>query len=210
MRRGIVDNDVVLKLAQYGLLREFESWAAENKIALERLGTCEYVLCRPKVGASDEVREKIRQFCAHTAVLPEPTNAEILQVLSASSAINDGEALIFEACCTNNDALCFTGDKRALCALTQSEDLAEIQHLLSCKVYCIEQILAELMNAVGFEILVDAVRGKPEVDSALTSIFGRTVRADQSSVLEGLQSYYNAINVVTASGPLLAPFPSVN
>jgi hypothetical protein len=186
----LIDNDVLLKLARYGLLDEaialFECTPTDVRV----LATAKYRLLpaknRLRFCKDEESAARLEAFLKTSnpldAGLADP---DLLDVLNAVPNIDAGEALLFAVGANNRDTLVITGDKRSLAALCSHDSVADVSKALAGRVVSME-VLFSMLTEYQFTLIQERVRDKPDVDMTLKIVFGVTVPADFESVKEGL------------------------
>lgn len=189
-----VDNDVILKLAQYGILEQLPNLftGSDGQIQLLTLDSARYKLLpkrnRIELCKTEEVALRVEAFLDNAAkVTPADVDLAVLERLNAVPGIDAGEALLFAAAASSADGRVLTGDKRALAGLVDL-GLDHIGPLLINKVITLEALVQ------GFVVrdhasTQNAVRSNPTVDKALTMVFGMSAPASEESVQAGLYSY---------------------
>ncbi|MBP0624012.1 hypothetical protein [Cupriavidus consociatus] len=207
----LIDNDALLKLAQYDLLDRVVTTFGFKMEDVKVLHTAGYTLLpaknRLRRCKTEECATRLEEFLAGaTTIKLEDANADMIDMLSAPPNIDPGEALLLAAAASNMDAFVITGDKRALTALGEEESLAGVREALDSRVLSLELLFAFLVES-DFEDIQSAVRNKPEADRALTNIFGVSAPASLESVRSALDSYINHLRAAT--GPLLHPPPEL-
>lgn len=186
-----VDNDVILKLAQYGILEHLTTLFS-NPTDLVALDSARYKLLpkrnRLELCKTEDVASRVEIFLdAATPVSSEPVAIEILEELNGSPGIDTGEALLFAAAASVDNARVLTGDKRALAGLggLQHSNCAQA---LAGKIIMLEALI-QGFNQADPELTQNVVRSNPTVDKALTNVFGVSSPAAADSVVDGLESY---------------------
>ncbi len=205
-----IDNDALLKLAQYGLLEEALRSLNCTPGDVRVLPTARYSLipqkdrlrrCKDEASAG-----RLEAFLMSVGVLdPSAVDAMLMDELIALPGVDVGEAQLFAAAATQSAALIVTGDKRALAALCSAPTVANAVTALSGRIVAVEMVFAMLTDG-DFSITQSRVRAKPEVDKALTAIFGASAPASLDSVREGLRSYQGHLRTIT--GDLLYQYVS--
>jgi hypothetical protein len=205
-----VDNDVILKLAQYGLLhRLLELFSARTGTTeIFVLDSAQYKLL-PKRGPlelckTESAAAQITAFLdSATKLTPEAIDLELVEVLNAAPGIDPGEALLFAGAANSEEGRVLTGDKRALLGLAE-QDLEQISPLLSNKVITLEALIQGFVQ-LDHHTTQHCIRTNPRVDKALTNVFGVSIAAAEESIHAGLASYVG--HVRKALGPILSSGP---
>jgi hypothetical protein len=186
-----VDNDVILKLAQYGILEHLIS-LFPGPADLIALDSARYKLLpkrnRLELCKTEEVAGRVEAFLdAAVPASTEPVDVELLERLNGSPGIDTGEALLFATAASADNARVLTGDKRALAGLGGLQD-AYCSQALAGKIIMLEALL-QRFTQIDPGHTQQAVRSNPTVDKALTNVFGVSEPAAPDSVLAGLESY---------------------
>lgn len=186
-----VDNDVILKLAQYGILEHLIS-LFPGPADLIALDSARYKLLpkrnRLELCKTEEVAGRVEAFLdAAVPASTEPVDVELLERLNGSPGIDTGEALLFATAASADNARVLTGDKRALAGLGGLQD-AYFYQALAGKIIMLEALL-QGFTQIDPGHTQHAVRSNPTVDKALTNVFGVSAPAAPDSVLAGLESY---------------------
>lgn len=201
----LIDNDAILKLGRYDLLSKLSAVIGSDLTDVRTLPTAKYTLLpaanRLKRCKDPASANRVEAFLATSTPLEEgAADAEVLDQLNESPGIDSGEALLIAAAAANSDAVIITGDKRALLALCSDSALGPIAATLSGRIISLE-ILLEMYVDNDFENTQQCVRSQPDVDKALSIIFGKISPRDEASVRDALGSYTRDLQRQT--GPLL-------
>lgn len=206
----LLDSDAAKILCQYGLIEDlatalgislsdfsvlsqlrFQLHVADPPKALKKLGT-EMAVAQVKLLVSQ---------ASEVIVLVDSANYALLE---GTPDIDGGELALFAALCENSSAGLITGDKRSLVALCKVG--ATIQDSFSwAQILCLEEALALLVEHFGWSYVSDRVRARPDVNIALSTVFGRSVAASEQAISEGLQSYLRDVQSRT-SGKYQSPY----
>jgi hypothetical protein len=201
---GVVDNDIVLKGACYGLLPDVCGEGSE--VPAEDLGvlsSCRFVVAdrirrHGSLRDTDRALQALAPFLEATTIL-DPTEDE--QRLAADIEfgaqglglpLDAGESQLCAVLVERSIPLMLTGDKRAIVAM---EQLLEAYDWLSdaCgKVRCLEQLILVLIDRIEPDIVRACICGEPHVDTALGICFSCHEDATtEASIVECLESYIN-------------------
>ena len=208
----LLDSDAAKAVCQYGLIEEL---AAALNVALSDFSVLSQLRFQLHVADPAKALRKLGSELAVAQINLLVTQASEVIVLvdSANYAllegtpdIDGGELALFAALCEDSSAGLITGDKRSLVALCKVG--ATIQDSFSwAQILCLEEALALLVDHLGWSYVSDRVRARPDVNSAISSIFGRSVAASEQAVSEGLQSYLRDVQTRT-SGKYQSPYLS--
>lgn len=198
---GLVDNDVLLKGACYGLLTELlGSISSIQSIGI--LGSAQFVVPtrihkrKLKTGTSQAIA-LFQKFLASVSVV-EPTSQEQhlaadLEIMAQrlGLSLDSGESQLCAVLAIRLLPLLITGDKRAISSVDMLLDHDANLRPLRGKVMCLEQLFLALLKdestGVGIRTRVCA---EPDVDKAMSSCFSCSGGVDsKDSQMEGLRSY---------------------
>lgn len=204
----LLDSDVVKKLAQYHLLCELASSLQCEISSFAVLPQLKYQL---KLSNPHAGLEKLGTECAVNAVNTLVAEASEVSVDNPHNpilqlnipGIDTGEQVLFAALAECSEYRLISGDKCAFRALSKLNG-PQVIHGLWPRMYCLEQVVAIMIETHGFETISGKIRTRPDVDIALTNIFGRYQAAGPSGVQEGLSSYITGL--VQETGELFPNF----
>lgn len=195
-----LDNDVVLKLAYYGLLNHLlAELSAHGECAV--LGTAQFVTrnCVTRDGISRDVASTLsvlNDFLSSVEHL-EPSLPEVHLATQMEDAamrqhleLDAGESLLCSILIHRSMHRLFTGDKRAIQSIeTLMAQIADLTFLRS-RIACVEQVMGSLNGRLGPEIIRTAVCSVQAADTALALCFNcSSPEVDSESCIEGLTSY---------------------
>jgi hypothetical protein len=204
MRRLLLDNDVLLKLARYDLQDEFLR-TCSGDLPHYVLPTAKYrfYLSNKRKGVafagSRDAFTRLKRLLATATEITEEPSPEVSVALLAVPGIDPGEALLYAIASLDPESLLLTGDKRSLAALGSSQAIPAVDSIKG-RVKCFEQVVAELIQAHGAGVIVK-LRGRPW-DQAVSACVGSG--NSPKEVLCGLESYY--MDIQKRAGNILAPF----
>lgn len=188
-----IDNDVILKLAQYGILEHLPKlFTRRGEVQISVLDSARYKLLPKqnplKLCKSEEAASQIAMLLGIAQkVSVAGVDLAVLEQLNAVPGIDAGEALLFAAAAADVYSVILTGDKRALTGL--SEHHPEVLALsLSSKIITLEGLIQGFVELDHLSTQ-QAIRSKPAVDKALSMVFGVSAAASEESVQAGLNSY---------------------
>ena len=216
-----IDNDILKKLATFGLFDETLALFEANHDEINILTTAKYKFRREWEKAKrGRFRSSESQFVNYertielAETLPQIADSAIdlavFNQLSAFENIDQGEAVLtahvaqFIAKDKSCDAFILTGDKRYLRALA-SVGLPIVQPLFSHRFWCLEQLILWNINAYGFEFVREKVVPGKECDKALKAVFGSGDYSTSVNAMAALRSYVEALRQET--GNLLHLYP---
>lgn len=198
-----VDNDLMLKGAAYGLLREMLERFGSGPGAVGVVATARYVVRKriERLGSSDIRARASAEFevVLSRAEVLEPTESERafaarLEVCAQESglALDVGESQLCAIAVSRMVGTLLTGDKRAICAIESLLDTFQELQWLSGRVSCLEQAIDLLVERGDFEFVRGGICSSPDVDTALSICFQcRTGSSNLTQTISGLRSYIN-------------------
>lgn len=205
-----IDNDALLKLANYDLLETAFTMFGVRPEDIHVLATAKYVL----LPAKDRLRHCRNQGSANrldaflskvTKLNAEGVDSEMLDALVAQPGIDSGEALMLAMGASDPESHVITGDKRAVAALNAGKNLEGVNAALAGRILSLELLFLFLIEG-DFARVQTCVRNQPGIDKALTNAFGVSAPASLESVRGALNSYVEHLRRLT--GALLHPSPA--
>lgn len=204
-----VDNDIAVKLAQWGLLKRFSQHLTKQGGAeLFILSTLKYrfKLAEPsKAAALLGSAAAVAQLADFVALCKSAKlhNQAVAAALVDIPSIDAGEAALFASAAYYDAALVDTGDKNALRAL----GLLGVGHMatsaLAGRLACLEQTMHYLVGRWTFEQVRDAVIAVPTADTATFNCFDGKPHA---AALKALQQKVDELHLCCAGTLSAAPF----
>ena len=206
MRVG-VDNDIVLKVACYGLEEEllFSNPRMPNDIAV--LGSARFVVRRAihKMTLSGSMTasiERANSLIQHFASI-DPTEDEHasaakyeIDAQRVGANLDAGEGLLCAVAVRRSVRFVITGDKRAINAIDKVSRAHRELIALRGRIMSLEQLALTSLQAGFQERLRNAICSEREIDKTLTTCFRcRTQVSDEQSFAECLRSYISTIRL---------------
>ena len=198
-----LDNDVIIKLARWGLLGEVRHLIGER--VFDVLPTATWVVrghLKDNVAALHEAEVFIAQAVA--IELTEEELALSTQIADASARfalpVDPGEGILFAAACHRGRGYLVTGEKRAIIGaevlLKSVERLAD----LSGRFVCLEQLAIALVEGIGDSAVREKICADAEADKTLAICLGCASRNDDpASHAEGMLSYISDLRSAAPS-----------
>ena len=211
---ALVDNDVLLKGSCLGILRPL---IGRHPVETGVLGASRYVLPskirRFRTGdkGSAALQELLRYLQSATELEPTGPEARLaadLEFLAQATGLelDVGESQLCAVLVMRMVPTLLTGDKRAISAIEHLVDLEPRVGWIAGRVYCLEQLFAQLLPKLEIGALREAVCTEPIVDRALAICFGcSTTQAQRETILQGLLSYIGSVRATARR--VLAPDP---
>lgn len=213
--KALVDNDVLLKSARYGLLDQFLGGYPPVDDVVGVLGSARFVLTNLLVKSKEaadatEVLPRLLAFIDGNQVL-EPTvdeqelAAEFEAVAQqANLPMDTGESLLCSMLIRRTLPRLITGDKRAIVAVEQLIDLCPHIRDIVGKLMCMEQLVLERLTAESLEEIKMAICRRPSADKALFICCAcSSATPDIDVISEALNSYIRSLRT-TAQRALCA------
>lgn len=188
-----VDNDVILKLTSCDLFWEAIAALDCDADAVRVLKSAKHVF------NSSKTRRKYSDLVCDQAISvvtqcqPIHRQARNPYLNLSLENVDIGELILTFEAIGHENYLLATGDKRYLQALAQNKELEDMYRSLMGRVICFEQIIIRLVETQGFEVVRWKATSARDCDAALKAAFGSGLLADQSNVLDSLNSYINEI-----------------
>lgn len=199
----LIDNDALLKLARYGLLDAVVETFCCSSHVVRVLATAKYSLLpaknRLRQCKDEDSALKLEDFLKRSASLDiVDASPALLDTLNAIPSIDAGEALLLAVGASDRETLIITGDKRALAALSSDPAVSHVANALAGRIMTLEVVLQQLVEQ-QFAYTQSCVRSKPDVDKAISNVFGVSAPATIDSVHEGLTSYIEHLRGLTGA-----------
>lgn len=204
MRRvtiGLIDNDILLKLLAFDLFDEAILSLNLSSTSLRVLSTARFVFQQKRQQQrtyNDQIWQQALLLTEQCQSIPEPPPeslldylAELQQLEPFRNSIDEGETELILATRYTPDFILLSGDKRCLSALPQIP--TEIYSRLAGRVVCLELLLLELMEQLGYETLRSRIQPALQYDKTAKVCFGYSRPATEAEARQALQSYLNDI-----------------
>ena len=208
--KAVVDNDILLKGACYGLLDYLISPVCGGTEVAGVLGSARFVV-RDKIQNNPLRRDRAMALAAFSDFLNrttdlEPTETEQsmaadLEIAAQRAGLNldAGESQLCAILVNRLLPWLLTGDKRAIIAMDRLVDLDSRLDHLNGKVRCLEQLVLYALNDGNRSVFRTAVCSEPEIDKALSICFScQSEPSAAASTEEGLRSYIRALRTETS------------
>lgn len=196
----LVDNDVLIKLAHWGLLERLAPSLGAQANQVAALESLQFRARRAdkKLFSDAEVAQSLANFLGQTTSVPVADLAELEQ-LQGIVGLDAGEVALVAACLSDPEALLITGDKRAIAALVASCPPKIVERLCG-RVICLEQLMVCMANQGSSAVVIEGIMRCREIDTAVRAVVGPSGCPD-SSFREGMGAYIHDLR--RTSGPLL-------
>jgi hypothetical protein len=208
-----VDNDIAVKLAQWGILKRFSQHLTKQGGAdLYMVSTLKYrfKLAEPAkaavlLGSAAAVVQLI-DFVA----MCKPAkghDAAVAAALTNMPSVDAGEATLFAAAAHFDAALIDTGDKNALRAVGSLGEAHVVTRSLAGKIACLEQTMHYLIGRWTFDGVSQAVLSAPGADKAAFKCFDGTL---ELAALDALHTKVEELRTHCSGTLSLVPFAWIN
>lgn len=204
MSVALVDNDVLYKASMYGLAHSLIDTTPLGALEFHVLGAARFMISkrlakRPPARGAELALKEFEALFAKLGVL-EPTQEEVvlaadLEYLAgqAGQSLDGGESLLCAILIMRAWDLIFTGDKRAITAISTLLSQQAYKPLAG-KLVCLEQLFLHLLSVGDPAAVRAAVCCEQQADRALTNCFACHSKAPAiEGFFEGLNSYIKAI-----------------
>jgi hypothetical protein len=192
------DNDVVIKLAQYGLLEPLLEIVYQCECKTFVLPTLRYVagVGNPKRAAriftSLDKLEAVERLinASEQAEINQATIAQLVSTIS-KPGLDPGELILIGcAAASSTSTGIVIGDKRAIQALNS---ITELTNLLSrCLIIMLEHVIKKLLSSIDESFVIEKINTNTAVDISIRICFS-SARVDTiQQVFEALDSYIRA------------------
>jgi hypothetical protein len=201
---GLLDNDAIFKLAACDLLGEFLKaiGITPDDVFVHPAAAYQIPASRGKQDKVDryttEGLDRAAEFVRSVRVVERVKDEEVA-ALAQVREIDDGEAILFAATAFLSDCRLITGDKRSLRALMLTRDCDPILKRIEGRVICFEQTVLMCIRQCGFDEVKRRVLPVIGCDTALRVAFGSGEQAQETSVIETLESYIGELRATTGS-----------
>lgn len=195
--RLLVDNDVLIKLAHWGLLDQLPNCFDLDWPQVSALSSLQFRAARgdTKLFRAREAADVLSQHLSRTGEIPAGDAADISR-LQGVVDLDAGEIELVAACLADPEAMMVSGDKRALQALANTCP-PDIAARLSGRVVCLEQLLAMIARRTSCSTVIHGVLLCRELDSAVRAVIGPQGCSDVQ-FLEGMSAYITHLRTRTA------------
>lgn len=186
-----VDNDVAVKMAQWGLLRRFgQHLTKQGGAEVFIVSTLKYRFRLnepPKAAAMLGSAAAVAQLTDFLALCKPAQchNVAVAKSLTDVPSVDAGEATLFAAAAYYDTALVDTGDKNALRALGALGASHTAVKALVGKVACLEQTMEYLVGRWSFAEVSKAVLAFPAADKSTHQCFAGKAEPAALAALQG-------------------------
>ncbi|MEE3715705.1 hypothetical protein V2H45_02975 [Tumidithrix elongata RA019] len=191
-----LDNDVILKLSAFDLFDETLSILNLSWQQLQVVSSAQYTFRGKRYinQYSEPVCQKAIAIARQCQIVTVESISEFA-LLNGVKKIDAGEAELIAATANREVFWLVTGDKNCLEALATAPNLESICNRLRGRTICLEQLIYKLIELKGFTWVQERIIVGQECDRAIKIIFGWSEPASEATVLEGLQSYINDVQL---------------
>jgi hypothetical protein len=203
---ALLDNDVLYKLARFGLLADFEQLLLNRGYTRPHGRTAaapwsmRSMKDPPPADRWPDPAQAVafRDFCFQRCQGVTGAQATHLDALNVP-AFDAGEVALVARALEVHDAIVFTGDKRAIQAMASEPQLATVKVALARRIIHLEMVMETLSNELGWDIAAHRVLASG-VDIRLQKVYRQSTHAAMARVLS---ASIGALRTVTDD--LLAP-----
>jgi hypothetical protein len=192
---AFVDNDIIVKLAALDLCDEAFRALGLRDGDIQVLPTAKFRLYVAKnrekgiLRWGAETHGRIRAFLSQVGETPGSPDRDDEQSLANILGVDAGEAILFSAASRIPDSRMVTGDKRSIAALASEPKCKELVQKLAGRVVCLEQVVRDTIDKLGFATVLPRVTPGIHQDNTLGIVFSSGILTPETHVRDGLQSY---------------------
>jgi hypothetical protein len=197
--KALVDNDILLKGAEYGLLSPFAAAIPGGDERVGVLGAARYVVQDRLLRWSSEgtARDQFLTFLGENIeVEPTPEEQDMASSIETCAqrtgvGLDAGESQLCAVLISREVPLFVTGDKRAICAIELLLDAYALLLATAGRVLCLEQLVSALLEVSQIDSVRKAICNKPNADKALSICFccKSSNETSKENILAGITSY---------------------
>ena len=194
--RLFVDNDVLIKLAHWGLLDQLAASFDLDRRHVSALASLQFRAIRrdSKLFKTLETADALAEYLSGTSEIPAGRPVDLSELQGVTN-LDAGEVELIAACLSDPDALLISGDKRALIALAGLGP--GVGERLDGRVICLEQLLRMIAGRAGCGAVIEGVLVHRDLDSAMRSVVSPLGCTD-AHFLAGTTSYVTDLRRQTA------------
>lgn len=200
--KAVIDNDVLLKGAQYGLLPQFIAAIPGKDGSIGVLGAARYVVGNriSKHASGDNCDVALSMFydlldrnIELEPTLEEQYAASDLELCAQRMGVelDVGESQLCSILISRALPLLVTGDKRAICAIEALLNCNKLLTQAAGKVMSLEQVVCALLEVAHTESIREAICNTPTADRTLSICFccASAAPACKDDIMMGIASY---------------------
>lgn len=163
----LVDNDVLIKTAHWGLLDYIPACASTTWSRVAVLDSLHYRSRRHdrKLFLTPEVADRLSERLRSTMQTPPP-DPRIIHELQGRPDLDAGEVQLIASAIATQGSVLMTGDKRALRALS-APGLANLTRPLRGRVLCLEHVIKHALQQLGAVALAETIEPYRGLDTAI-------------------------------------------
>lgn len=192
-----LDNDVIIKLANYELLKTFSEISLVNGYAIEHLDSLPFYcyIHRPEKFSKRfdkiEAWQEVKEFLDGEHVSPlTDVSFSVTEKASdlVTSGLDAGELVLALSAQETPNSGFVSGDKRAVVSLSKQVTKGKI-NASNFLVVSFEQAIKILVCNKDLSLIVSKVTSNPDVDKSMKAIFSSSSIKNVERLLAGLNSY---------------------
>jgi hypothetical protein len=206
----IADNDFLIKLARWDLLDaflnvvnattrhvrvinslRFRTGIAKGKPNLQLLGTA-------------AAASRLDSFLRNTGP-PTPIDNDFIAAATGKLNLDHGEIVLLAGLCHGAGHFFYTGDKRAIAALSAFVG-TPYESKLKGRIVCLEQVIHRIVENHGIGTLRQNIAADLDADPGIANLLVGGAQTSAATLLTGLRSECH--DLLQRSGGLLFPYPA--
>lgn len=186
----LVDNDFLIKLARWDLLEEFlAAFGATPRhiraiFTLRRRlfanGNANLSLC-----GTPSAARRLDQFLLNSSTAT-PVDFDFVAAATGLNSLDAGEVTLLGALCAGGGNYFYTGDKRAIKALTALNG-SQFEEKYKGKIICLEQALLFMIGKLGFGSIRDKLCSDPDADPGIADLLVGGAQTSTEAFCAGLR-----------------------
>ena len=192
----LVDSDVFVLLSAAGLLEELATVLGFAPDAIRRLPALPHQLQKGRSFRRYDLaaRTTVLTKCEATASWDErPADNERFDRLVSVDGIDEGEAFFFATLSERPACLLTTGDSKALVALGNASDLADVRDQIRGRIVPLEGALLLLVRSLGAEAVGSRLKPLAPAHRTIDILFGTKDHFDDDEAVRQITSYLDSL-----------------
>lgn len=192
----LVDSDVFVLLSAAGLLDDLVAVLGFAADAVRRLPALPHQLQKGRSFQryDSAAREAVLAKCEATPSWDaRPADSTRFDRLVAVDGIDEGEAFFFATLAERPACLLTTGDNRALVALGNASDLADVRDQIRGRLVALEGALLLLVRSLGAETVGSRLKPLASVHRTIDIVFGTKDHFDDAEAVRQITSYLDSL-----------------
>lgn len=205
----IVDNDFLIKLARWNLLDDFLQVANATS---RQVRVIHSLRARTGIAAGNPnlkllgtaaAAKRLENFLVYAGT-PTPIDRDFMAAGTSVQDLDVGELTLLAALCAGAGNYFYTGDKRAIRALSVFVG-TPFEAKLRSRIICLEQVLFRIIDVKGIGTLRENIAADLTADPGIANMLVGGAQTPSNTFLSSLKSVCSQLHV--DSGGLLLQYP---